>query len=42
MLHLDPDLSQSDPRMQAMGEEVDLVRAALPEFDLAARSPPAT
>ena len=26
-------LSQSDPRMQALGEEVDLVRAALPEFD---------
>ncbi|MBV9736155.1 MAG: peptide chain release factor 3 [Acidisphaera sp.] len=26
-------LGQSDPRMQALGEEVDLVRAALPEFD---------
>ena len=26
-------LSQSDPRMQALAEEVDLVRAALPEFD---------
>jgi peptide chain release factor 3 len=26
---------QSDPRMQALGEEVDLVRAALPEFDAA-------
>ena len=26
-------LGQSDPRMIAMGEEVDLVRAALPEFE---------
>ena len=26
-------LSQSDPRMQALADEVDLVRAALPEFD---------
>jgi peptide chain release factor 3 len=25
--------TQSDPRLQAVGEEVDLVRAALPEFD---------
>ena len=28
------ELSQSDPRMVAMGEELDLVRGALPEFDL--------
>lgn len=27
---------QSDPRMQAVGEEVDLVRAALPEFEASA------
>ena len=26
-------LSQSDPRLQALADEVDLVRAALPEFD---------
>ncbi len=26
-------LGQSEPRMQAVGEEIDLVRAALPEFD---------
>ena len=26
-------LAQSDPRMQVLGEEIDLVRAALPEFD---------
>ncbi|HTR16876.1 MAG TPA: peptide chain release factor 3 [Acetobacteraceae bacterium] len=26
-------VEQSDPRMQALGEEIDLVRAALPEFD---------
>ncbi len=29
-------LGQSDPRMIAMGEELDLVRAALPEFEVAA------
>ena len=29
-------LEQSDPRMIAVGEELDLVRAALPEFELAA------
>ena len=29
-------LPQSDPRMQAVGEELDLVRAALPEFELEA------
>jgi peptide chain release factor 3 len=29
-------LGQSDPRMQAVGEEIDLVRAALPEFEVAA------
>jgi peptide chain release factor 3 len=27
------ELSQADPRMIAMGEELDLVRGALPEFD---------
>ncbi len=27
-------LDQSDPRMQAVGDEIDLVRAALPEFEL--------
>src|SRR5579859_4300894 len=32
--HLTSELSQSDPRMQAMGEELDLVRAALPEFNV--------
>jgi peptide chain release factor 3 len=33
-LHVTHELAQSDPRMQALGEEMDLVRAALPEFDL--------
>jgi peptide chain release factor 3 len=33
-LHVSQDLAQSDARMQALGEEMDLVRAALPEFDL--------
>jgi peptide chain release factor 3 len=33
-VHLTQELTQSDPRMQALGEEMDLVRAALPEFDL--------
>ncbi|MDQ2762610.1 MAG: peptide chain release factor 3, partial [Pseudomonadota bacterium] len=32
-LHLTAPLAQSDPRMAALGEEVDLVRAALPEFE---------
>ena len=32
-LHLTAPLPQSDPRLAALGEEVDLVRAALPEFD---------
>ena len=32
--NLTTELSQSDPRMQAMGEELDLVRAALPEFEV--------
>ncbi len=32
-LHLTAPLSQSDPRMAALGDEVDLVRAALPEFE---------
>ena len=30
------ELAQSDPRLIALGEELDLVRAALPEFDVAA------
>ena len=34
-VHTTEPLGQSDPRMIAMGEEIDLVRAALPEFDLA-------
>ena len=33
-MHLINELPQSDPRMQAVGDEVDLVRSALPEFDL--------
>src|SRR6202042_2284979 len=33
-MNLTAELPQSDPRMQTLGEEVDLVRAALPEFDL--------
>ncbi len=33
-MHLLADLPQSDPRLQAVGDEVDLVRSALPEFDL--------
>jgi peptide chain release factor 3 len=32
--HLTRELPQSDPRMIAMGEEVDLVHAALPEFEV--------
>jgi peptide chain release factor 3 len=32
-LRLTAELPQSDPRLQALGEEIDLVRAALPEFD---------
>ena len=32
-MHLIAELPQSDPRMQALADEVDLVRAALPEFD---------
>jgi peptide chain release factor 3 len=32
-LHLNADLPQSDPRMVALGEELELVQAALPEFD---------
>jgi peptide chain release factor 3 len=35
-LRVSPPLSQSDPRLEAMAEEVDLVRGALPEFDPAA------
>ncbi len=35
-LHLTQDLPQSDKRMIALGEELDLVHAALPEFDEAA------
>ena len=34
-LHLTEPLSQSDPRMIQLGEELELVQAALPEFDLA-------
>jgi peptide chain release factor 3 len=33
-MRLTTELSQSDPRMLALADEVDLVRAALPEFDL--------
>jgi peptide chain release factor 3 len=33
-LHVGPDLSQSDPRLQVMADEVDLARSALPEFEL--------
>ena len=32
-LHMIRDLEQSDPRMVAMADEVDLARSALPEFD---------
>ncbi len=32
-MNLLSELPQSDPRMQTLGEEIDLVRAALPEFD---------
>ena len=32
-LHLTTPVEQSDPRMAALGDEVDLVRAALPELD---------
>jgi peptide chain release factor 3 len=32
-MNLTTELTQSDPRMQTFGEEIDLVRAALPEFD---------
>ncbi len=34
-LHMLRDLEQSDPRMVAMADEVDLARSALPEFDAA-------
>ncbi|MDE2515924.1 MAG: peptide chain release factor 3 [Rhodospirillales bacterium] len=34
-LHLTQDLPQSDPRLVALGEEIDLVRGALPEFGVA-------
>jgi peptide chain release factor 3 len=33
-LHLTEQLPQSDPRMVALGGELELVQAALPEFDL--------
>jgi peptide chain release factor 3 len=33
-MHVSTDLAQSDQRMITLGEELDLVRAALPEFDL--------
>ena len=32
-LHTTQNLAQSDPRLIAMGEELDLVRGALPEFE---------
>ena len=32
-LHLTAELPQSEPRLVALGDEVDLIRAALPEFD---------
>ena len=32
-LRLTQQLPQSDPRLAALGDEIDLVRAALPEFD---------
>ncbi len=35
-MHLTEPLDQSDPRMIALGEELELVQAALPEFDRAA------
>ncbi|MGH7155904.1 MAG: GTP-binding protein, partial [Acetobacteraceae bacterium] len=35
-LRLQQDLPQSDPRLRALADEVDLVRAALPPFDRAA------
>jgi peptide chain release factor 3 len=31
---LTQELAQADPRLQALGDEVDLVRAALPEFEV--------
>ena len=34
--HLTSDLAQSDPRMIAVAEEIDLARAALPEFEVEA------
>ncbi|MBN8891636.1 MAG: peptide chain release factor 3 [Rhodospirillales bacterium 70-18] len=34
--HLTETLAQSDPRMIQLGEEIDLVHAALPEFELEA------
>ncbi|MBV9251509.1 MAG: GTP-binding protein, partial [Acetobacteraceae bacterium] len=33
-MHVAPALAQSDPRAQTAADEVDLVRAALPEFDI--------
>src|SRR5271166_1064397 len=32
-LHLTAELPQSDPRLAVLADEVDLIRAALPEFD---------
>jgi peptide chain release factor 3 len=37
-LHVGAELLQSDPRLQAMADEVDLARAALPEFEISAFS----
>jgi peptide chain release factor 3 len=33
-MHLTTELGQSDPRLQEVADEVDLVRSALPEFDV--------
>jgi peptide chain release factor 3 len=33
-MHLTTELSQSDPRLRDVADEVDLIRSALPEFDL--------
>ena len=35
-LHVTEPASQSDPRMIALGDEIDLARAALPEFEVGA------
>jgi peptide chain release factor 3 len=35
-MQLTGEVAQSDPRMQALGDEIDLVQSALPEFELEA------